>query len=384
MCKILRALVIEDLEFDRVGLENTLQNAGRVVQIRGISSSSELIEELKSGKWDMIFSNSKMSRFGVFGALEIIHKFKFTIPLVIITDEFDEELIVKLIKAGAYDVVIKGKLERLVEIVNNVLEKSIENTGFNQDELIQLQNQTGQTYCKPNTDLKLLVQLTSGFAHEVRNPLNAISVVMEALFQETGEKQELLPYREHIFTHIDRLKKLMQNLLELSKPLDHSKRVLINLGNFIKNTVEIWNSSPLNRGSKVIIDNSVEGSMICIFGEPSKLQQVFMNVFENADQNSSTTEIIEIMFRRTHAFCTIFIRDRGVGIKDEHIDRVFEPFFTTRRKGTGLGLSIVKHIVTEHNGIVVIKNCEAPSGCVVEIQLPIHHVEIPKPLEMAM
>ncbi len=72
-------------------------------------------------------------------------------------------------------------------------------------------------------ELKILGLLTSGVAHEVRNPLNAISVVLEALFQEIGEKEELMPYKEHIFTHVDRLKRLMQDLLELGKPIERSK-----------------------------------------------------------------------------------------------------------------------------------------------------------------
>ena len=65
------------------------------------------------------------------------------------------------------------------------------------------------------------------------------------------------------------------------------------------------------------------------------------------------------------------IIDKGTGIPDEHINMVFEPFFTTRRKGTGMGLSLVKHIVETHGGVVGIFNNNPPPGCVVEVRLPI-------------
>lgn len=218
-------------------------------------------------------------------------------------------------------------------------------------------------------ELRLLGQLTSGVAHEVRNPLNAISVVIEALFQELGDTKELSLYKEHIFAHVDRLKKLMQALLELGKPVEHAKMIQLNLYDFVMNTMELWKCSSLHNSVRVNVD-SISNKNLYISGEPLKLQQVFMNVFENAIQHSEQVICIDVILSDKYDDCCIQIIDYGRGIKPEHIPHIFEPFFTTRRKGTGLGLCIVKHIIEEHGGSVSIQNNHSHSGCVVEIRIP--------------
>ncbi len=225
-------------------------------------------------------------------------------------------------------------------------------------------------------ELKLLGLLTSGVAHEVRNPLNAISVVIEALFQEIGEKEELMPYKEHIFTHVDRLKRLMQDLLELGKPIERSKVTRINIREMINETIDLYNSSGVHQNLKITVDTESEEEKLIVSGVPLKLQQVFMNIFDNAIQHSTQDCVINIKICNEEMTSCIQICDQGSGIKPEHLDHIFEPFFTTRRKGTGLGLAIVKHILEEHGGDIQIRNNDNASGCTVEIRLPVFSIVI--------
>jgi two-component system cell cycle sensor histidine kinase/response regulator CckA len=218
-------------------------------------------------------------------------------------------------------------------------------------------------------ELSLLGQLTSGVAHEVRNPLNAISVVIEALFQEIGENQNLLQYKEHIFTHVERLKRLMQDLLELGKPIERSKIVNILIYDLIHETIDIWKSSGPHEHFNLILDFNFDLE-IFIKGDPHKLQQVFMNLLENAAQHSPRGSDIQIVITKEENYCRIRTIDQGSGIKPEHQKRLFEPFFTTRRKGTGLGLAIVRHIIDVHCGTISIYNNTLSPGCTVDIQLP--------------
>ena len=219
-------------------------------------------------------------------------------------------------------------------------------------------------------ELHILGQLTSGVAHEVRNPLNAISVVLEALFQDLGDKPDFLPYKEHVFTHVDRLKRLMQDLLELGKPIERSKVTILSLLEVIKETVSVWRSSGIHRDFEVVLEAD-EDEKYLIKGDPLKLQQVFMNLLENASQHSPAGTEISIILARAGNECNIQVVDRGNGVKPEYMDFYFEPFFTTRKKGTGLGLAIVKHIVDVHGGTISIRNSEPSPGCTVEIVIPL-------------
>ncbi|MBN1603932.1 MAG: GHKL domain-containing protein [Chitinispirillaceae bacterium] len=218
-------------------------------------------------------------------------------------------------------------------------------------------------------ELRLLGQLTSGVAHEVRNPLNAISVVLEALFQDIGEHQEYRLYKEHLFTHVERLKRLMQDLLELGRPIERSKITNFDIEDLVRETVDMWGTSTLC--SKFTIDLQADSTAdLRVKGNSLKMQQVFMNLLDNAAQHSKLEKKISIVISCESGCCCVRIVDYGTGIKPEHLEKIFDPFFTTRKRGTGLGLSIVKHVVEVHGGRVTIENNKVPPGCMVTVMLP--------------
>jgi signal transduction histidine kinase len=140
-------------------------------------------------------------------------------------------------------------------------------------------------------------------AHEVRNPLNAISVVLEALFKELGDKPDYQLYKEHVFTHVERLTRLMQDLLELGKPIERSKVVIINFSDLIKESVALWKSSGNHNGYTIEIKMAEAEDELKIKGDPLKLQQVFMNVLENASQHSPKGTIISILVQKEGKIC---------------------------------------------------------------------------------
>ncbi len=240
----------------------------------------------------------------------------------------------------------------------------IETSNKNNDDQVQLLAQS--------QELRLLGQLTSGVAHEVRNPLNAISVVLEALFQDIGDVQEYRMYREHLFTHVERLKKLMQEILELGRPIEPSKIKTIDLEDLIRETVEIWSSSSPQNQFYVEIKSDSSADMR-VKANSLKMQQVFMNILDNAMQHSGSSKNILITITSEDACCFTKITDYGAGVKAEHLGKIFDPFFTTRKRGTGLGLSIVKHVVEVHGGRITIENNILFPGCTVTIMLPRIH-----------
>jgi signal transduction histidine kinase len=220
-------------------------------------------------------------------------------------------------------------------------------------------------------EISLLGRLASGVAHEVRNPLNGILAISEALFQSIGDNKEYLPYLEHIRNQVHRLSALMKDLLDLGKPLMQSEFMPQPLEELIKSVLDTFHHSSAHKARTINFVPAASGDSCLVMANSTKLQQVFFNLLENACDHSPENEPVVIeMSRPEESFVAVRVIDRGKGIPPELMDRVFEPFFTTRKGGTGLGLSIVKHIVEMHSGAISLSNNTPPPGLTVEVRLP--------------
>ncbi len=217
-------------------------------------------------------------------------------------------------------------------------------------------------------------QIASGFAHEVRNPLNAILSISEALFseKEIRENPEFQPYISHIRAQVSRLSQLMKDLLELGRPILPSNLVSISLHDVCSDIHSLWHSSDLAKTHSERIVFDCQEPHPRIIADCARLQQVFLNLLDNAAQHSPAGS--ELLFRILNSagpFVRVRIIDAGKGIPVDKIDRIFDPFFTTRKGGTGLGLSLVKHFVENMGGEIAIWNNDPPPGCTAEVRLKI-------------
>jgi signal transduction histidine kinase len=220
-------------------------------------------------------------------------------------------------------------------------------------------------------EISLLGRLASGVAHEVRNPLNGILAISEALFQSIGDNKEYLPYLEHIRNQVHRLSALMKDLLDLGKPLMQSEFMPQPLDELIRSVIDTFHHSSAHKARTINFNHTSSGDACLVMANSTKLQQVFFNLLENACDHSPENEPVTIeMSRSEESFIVVRVIDSGKGIPPELVDRVFEPFFTTRKGGTGLGLSIVKHIVEMHLGAISLSNNTPPPGLTVEVRLP--------------
>lgn len=220
--------------------------------------------------------------------------------------------------------------------------------------------------------MEIIGQLAGGVAHEVRNPLNAILSISEALFKEKeiAGNPEYQPYIGHIRSQVNRLSRLMTDLLELGKPITPAKIKPVPLGRLCAETIGLWNVTAAAKEHPVVFVCDAEHGGPWAYADAARLQQAILNLIENAAQSSPPGS--EILLRialpgwRTVA---VEIRDRGKGIDREKIERVFEPFFTLRRGGTGLGLTLVKHFIEHMGGEIRMRNNEPPPGCTAELIL---------------
>jgi PAS domain S-box-containing protein len=218
---------------------------------------------------------------------------------------------------------------------------------------------------------QIFSQIASGVAHEVRNPLNAIMAITEAMVQDLGSNPESAEYLGHIRSQVQRLATLMKDLLDLGKPIQSSSMRKETVGTICELGILLWKQSASKVGSDVAFEIGKEDTNLTVIANADKLQQVIFNLLENAARHSPPNSRIEVRVGRGKGGrARIRLTDLGSGIPTEDLGQVFDPFFTTTEGGIGLGLSIVKNIIEQHDGRITLVNNDPPPGCTAEIDLP--------------
>jgi two-component system phosphate regulon sensor histidine kinase PhoR len=198
-------------------------------------------------------------------------------------------------------------------------------------------------------------------SHELRTPLTAIKGFVETL-QDTNNNDENQHYLNIIKRHTDRVIRIVNDLLLLSTlegKSDSLELEKVNLKDLIENILKIFEQSLKEKN--LVLKFNANRNLPIIMADPFKLEQVFINLIDNAVKYTERGKII-ISLSRNDGYIIIEIQDTGICIPREHLSRIFERFYvvdTSRSKklgGTGLGLSIVKHIVLLHNGKIEVKN----------------------------
>ena len=201
----------------------------------------------------------------------------------------------------------------------------------------------------------------SNVSHELRTPLTAIKGFVETL-QDTDNIDENQHYLNIINRHTDRVIRIVNDLLLLSKlegTTDSLECEKVNLNDLIENIVKIFEHR-LNEKNLALKFNT-DDNLPIINADPFKLEQVFINLIDNAIKYTEKGEVV-VSLNHNSQMVIIEIQDTGICIPQEHLSRIFERFYVVdssrSRKlgGTGLGLSIVKHIILLHNGKIEVKN----------------------------
>jgi signal transduction histidine kinase len=209
--------------------------------------------------------------------------------------------------------------------------------------------------------------LVAGVAHEVRNPLFAISATLDAM--EQASSGQLKEYFEVLRLEIDRMTSLMQDLLAYGRPSTPSfeQTPVADVIDAAMRACE-----PLAQKSRVTLHKDISESA-AVVADRDRLMRAVQNLIDNSIQHSPPDSVVTIAsrpeMRGKGRVIGIHVRDQGRGFAAEDLGRVFEPFFSRRRGGTGLGLALVQQIVTEHGGEVTASN-NAGGGAEVTITIP--------------
>jgi len=212
--------------------------------------------------------------------------------------------------------------------------------------------------------LSMLGETAAALAHEVRNPLGAITLFLSMLKRDVTDKPSSLQLVDEIEKSVSSLNHVVSNVLHFAK---HNRLQTgpVNLHSVVQ---EVRHHFMSLYGSKASISLALEGSPF-IIGDDNALRQCLYNLITNSLQITSFSGSILISVSDAPASDGVQIRfsDDGPGISREIMPRIFEPFSSGRREGTGLGLSIVKRIIEGHGGLICARN---ENGAVFEIILP--------------
>jgi PAS domain S-box-containing protein len=220
--------------------------------------------------------------------------------------------------------------------------------------------------------LAAMGQMLAGVAHELNNPLTAVLGVTELLRERQGVDESTKRQLELTHRQARRAARIVQNLLEFSRPASPQKKSL-EVNSLIERTLQLHEHSL--RRNAIEVDFRPQPDLPGIVGDANQLIQVFLNLVTNAEQairEVRDTGRIQIRLALLANRIVVTVQDDGVGIRPEALPRIFDPFYTTKRPGggTGLGLSICMSIIREHGGNIEAKVLPA-GGTAFTVSLPV-------------
>ncbi|MEO7913209.1 MAG: response regulator [Roseiflexaceae bacterium] len=231
--------------------------------------------------------------------------------------------------------------------------------------------------------LSAIGQLVAGVAHELNNPLTSISGYTQLMLRDTGLRDDVRSDLKQINIQAERAARIVQNLLVFAREHKPERR-MVNLNEEFRNTLSL--RAYQLRVDNITVVNQIEPDLPMTVADPFQIQQVMLNLINNAHQSMTERGGPGILTLRTFVttlpvadngattppMVVLSVGDNGVGIPVRDLKRIFDPFFTTKPvgQGTGLGLSICFGIVQEHGGRIWAES-ELEVGTTVYVALPV-------------
>ena len=223
--------------------------------------------------------------------------------------------------------------------------------------------------------LSALGNLAATVAHEIRNPLNAISMGLQRLkveFQPTDDQEQYSRVTELMLGEVHRLNSIVEQFLSLARPLEikpealRVQDVLNELATLVEGEAQ---------QSKVQIRVVAPLTLPPLKADREYLRQTLLNLILNGLQAMPEGGTLTLKANTSNGNFLISVTDTGIGIAPENRRRIFEPYFTTKAKGSGLGLAIARRIIEAHGGTITVFS-ETDQGCCFQISLPLDRTEV--------
>jgi signal transduction histidine kinase len=223
--------------------------------------------------------------------------------------------------------------------------------------------------------LRMSGEIATGLAHEIKNPLAGIKISMEFLAQDSSLSEGDREVLTKVIDEVRRIEVLLRGLLNFAKPpVPHFAPAKINHIIDICIMFSIRTPShPSSRDTKeVTVVKNFDDNIPTIMADQLQLQQVLLNLLLNAIDAMPRGGVLTINTASNidNGSIKIEIADSGQGISDKDMNKIFQPFFTTKSRGTGMGLAITRRIIEEHGGSISVSS-EYGRGTTFTIVLPV-------------
>ena len=228
---------------------------------------------------------------------------------------------------------------------------------------------TVQSLVSYSAKLAALGRLTSGVAHEVKNPLNAMMIHVELLkerLEDSGAdvKQSL----EVIGSEIRRLDRVVQGFLKFMRPQELSLKP-VDLNAMLQSVAALLEAESQSHGVRFVLD--LDAALAAVSADEELLRQAFINIMQNAVQAMPQGGAVRIRTRAEGLdWVRVAVTDQGVGIAAEDLDKIFKLYYTSKPGGSGIGLSVVYRILQLHDGTVEVKS-QPGRGTAMVVRLPV-------------
>ena len=214
--------------------------------------------------------------------------------------------------------------------------------------------------------LAALGEMVAGVSHEIKNPLGIIQSTAELMGGLPNADENLKRLSGVIHEESSRLNGIVTEFLDFARPQSPNFRPT-SLGDILKRNLTFL--QPEIEKKDIRITHNLDGRSFDLKADPDLLYRAFLNILLNAMQAQEDGGVIDVRVTEDRYDQLVEITDHGVGIPEESLKKLFNPFFTTKEQGTGLGLSIVRKIVEGHNGRITIHS-EPMETTTVVIRLP--------------
>ena len=218
--------------------------------------------------------------------------------------------------------------------------------------------------------LAAMGRLTSQIAHELNNPLYGIMNTLELLKTEIPADNKRRKILEMALSETIRLSDLLRKMLSFSKP-DQEERHPVDI-NSVLDEILLLHEKQLKENDINIAETYAEGLSL-VNASKNQLRQVFLNMVANARDAMPDGGTLSVVTRGDTETVSVEVTDTGTGIREEHLDKIFDSFFTTKGevKGVGLGLSVCYGFIKDHGGDIEVKS-QVGEGTAFTISLPVH------------
>lgn len=351
MLEDLKVLIVEDSESDAELLVRNLHSSGYNVDYKIVESEEEMRMALIAEQFQIIYSDYRMPSFTAAVALDVLKEISPETPFIVISGSIGEVTAVDMMKSGADDYLLKGNLTKLGQLTRRALIEA-----KNRKEL-----RAAEEKLVASAKMSALGEMASVIAHEINNPLMVITTKVSTILKQVEAGQlgnddanEILKANlMKISKNAHRIAKIIKSVKTISRNAENDPMEECGIKGIIEDAIELCNEKFIDSGVDLRLDLDIS-DQVYTMGRATQLTQVILNVLTNAFDavSSNSDKWVSVKVSETHSEIKIQITDSGSGIPDQVLNKMMEPFFTTKGagSGTGLGLSISKTIIEGHKG----------------------------------